>query len=823
MINGKDNKQAFLIHDEVLTYLDLKTRIAHYAALFGSKTNNRIAIFSENRLEWVLAFYACWQTGNVPVPIDYLAGIDDVSFILNDCQPAVVFVSPDRQKVYDESLEQVKYSPEVIVFGRETFSGETNPTISTSQTDVNKTAVIIYTSGTTGSPKGVMLSFQNIIANIEGVTTKVDVLRPTDRYMMLLPLHHVFPLLGTMIIPFYSGATVAFCPSLNADDIIKTLQKHKVTVIIGVPRLYNLIRKGIVDKINQSGAARVLFSLAKKLKSKAFSRKIFKAVHQKFGGSLRVMVAGGAALDPEVAIDYHALGFEILEGYGMTEAAPMITFTRIKRFKPGSAGEVLPGGKIEIRDGEIVYSGPNVMQGYYEREGETNDILRDGWLYTGDLGRLEPDGRLYITGRKKEIIVLSNGKNINPAEIEAKIENSSPYVKEAAVCLQKENLCLVIVPDSAAMRRDGIEDEKEFLKREVLKPYNARAAQSKHIARLLVMQEELPKTRLGKIQRFKLDDYISDSVKTEKRSHEAVDSPELQAIIDFIAQQIGQEVYPDDRLADDLALDSLSRITLIVYLENTFGLNLPEENLTRFERVRDLADHIRAYKTRHKHEIVNWTHILKEKIHFKVPKAGISFNFTNWTYRFLVKSFLRLRVKGLENIPEGPCIIAPNHQSFLDGFVVASAIQRKVMRETYFYAKEKHWKSAFKRFMARKNNVILMDINKDLKLSLQKMAEVLRTNKKLIIFPEGTRTSDGQMGDFKQTFAILACELKVPVIPVAISGSYDALPAGKSFPRLFRKVKVSFLPTVNPENLSYKEVMEKVQALVFGQLNSAKA
>lgn len=137
-------------------------------------------------------FYACWQTGNVPVPIDYLAGIDDVSFILNDCQPAVVFVSPDRQKVFDESLEQVKYSPEVIVFGRETFSGETNPTISTSQTDVNKTAVIIYTSGTTGSPKGVMLSFQNLIANIEGVTTKVDVLRPTDRYMMLLPLHHVF-------------------------------------------------------------------------------------------------------------------------------------------------------------------------------------------------------------------------------------------------------------------------------------------------------------------------------------------------------------------------------------------------------------------------------------------------------------------------------------------------------------------------------------------------------------------------------------------------------------------------------------------------------
>ncbi len=823
MINGKENQQAFLIYDEVLTYLDLKTRIAHYSALFGNKSNNRIAIFSENRLEWVLAFYACWKTGNVPVPIDYLAGIDDVSFILNDCKPAMVFVSSERQKVFTESLLQVNYTPEVVEFGKETFSDSSNISLSMDQPDLNKTAVIIYTCGTTGSPKGVMLSFENLIANIEGVTTKVNLLLPTDRYLMLLPLHHVFPLLGTMIIPFYSGATVAFCPSLNADDIIKTLQRHKVTVIIGVPRLYNLIRKGIVDKINQSGAGRVLFSLAKKIKSKTFSRKLFKVVHQKFGGSLRVMVAGGAALDPDVAIDYHALGFEILEGYGMTEAAPMITFTRLKRFMPGSAGEVLPGGKIEIRDGEIVYSGPNVMQGYYQREGETNDILKDGWLYTGDLGRLGEDGRLYITGRKKEIIVLSNGKNINPAEIEAKIENASPYVKEAAVCLQKESLCLVIVPDSAALRRDGIEDEREFLKREVLKPYNARAAQSKHIARLVVMQEELPKTRLGKIQRFKIEEYISDSVKKEKQTHEAVDSPEMQTIIDFIAQQVGQEVYPDDRLADDLALDSLSRITLIVYLENTFGLKLPEENLSKYERVRDLAEHVRAHKTRHKHEIINWAQILKEKIHFKVPKAGVSFNLTNWTYRFLIKSFLRLRVKGLENIPDGPCIIAPNHQSFLDGFVVASAIQRKVMRDTYFYAKEKHWQSAFKRFMARKNNVILMDINKDLRLSLQKMAEVLRTNKKLVIFPEGTRTSDGQMGDFKQAFAILACELKVPVIPVAISGSYDALPAGKSFPRLFRKVKVSFMPTVNPENLSYNEVMEKVQALVFGQLNNAKA
>ena len=299
------------------------------------------------------------------------------------------------------------------------------------ESNPNDTAVIIYTSGTTGSPKGVMLSYDNLLVNIEAVTTDVNIYTSEDRVMVLLPLHHIFPLMGTMIIPLGVGGTIVLSPSMASEDIMATLQ-HGITIIIGVPRLYNLIRKGIRDKINKSGVAKLLFKIAEKKNSLTFSRKIFGSVQRKFGGKIKYMVCGGAALDKEVCKDYLTLGFEILEGFGMTECAPMITFTRPGRVLPGSAGEPLKTNEVKVIDGEIVNRGRNVMQGYYNRPEETAAILKDGWLYTGDLGHLE-DNRIFITGRKKEIIVLSNGKNINPEEIENKIQSMTEVITEIGV------------------------------------------------------------------------------------------------------------------------------------------------------------------------------------------------------------------------------------------------------------------------------------------------------------------------------------------------------------------------------------------------------
>ena len=248
------------------------------------------------------------------------------------------------------------------------------------------TAVLIYTSGTTGSPKGVMLSYENLKANIEAVSEHVPIFVHEQRLLAILPFHHAFPLQGTLLAPFYVGATVALLDRLTSADIVEALNAYKITLIIGVPRLYQLFHKGLMEKINASPAARALLGISRSVGSLAFGRWVFKRVQQGFGGQIRFFVSGGAKLDEDVGRDLSAMGFEILEGYGMTEAAPMITFTRPGDVEIGSSGRALFCTKVEIRSGEIVASGRNIMQGYWNRAEETAAVLRDGWLYTGDQG-----------------------------------------------------------------------------------------------------------------------------------------------------------------------------------------------------------------------------------------------------------------------------------------------------------------------------------------------------------------------------------------------------------------------------------------------------
>ncbi len=820
MIKGRGEKPALIMQQQTISYAVLNEKINEFSSLLTDFTDCRIAVFSENRPEWVYAFYAIWKNGCVPVPIDFMASVDDIAFILNDCKPKAIFCSNDKLlSVLNKAIEKIDYTPTLFVFDKL----ENNTTTKNSELTIappqENTAAIIYTSGTTGNPKGVMLSFKNLLVNIKAVSEDINIYKEEDITMMLLPLHHIFPLMGTMIIPLYTGATIALSPSLNANDIMQTLQENKVSLIIGVPRLYSIIRKGIIDKINQSAIAKLLFALAKRVNSLSFSKIVFKSVQQKFGGNVKHLVSGGAPLSPEVALDYKALGFDLLEGYGMTETSPIITFTRPGELIAGSPGKALTGVEIKILDGEIVVSGGNVMQGYYKREEETREILKDGWLHTGDLGHVDSKGFLHITGRKKEIIVLSNGKNINPEEIEQKLEKISPVVKESGVFMFNDKLNVVILPDIDLLRKEKIENVELFLRNEVVKPYNDSSSSSKRLMKLNISYEELPKTRLGKLQRFKLVDFAQQEAKKTKKDLQEVEMfKELSTIIGFLKEQIGGDIQAYDRLEDDLGLDSLSRISLIVYLESTFGVKIPEENLSQFETVLKLAEYIRSNKIRITPEIINWTKILKEKVHINLPKAGFSFNVFNFSYKAIFRSMFRLRQEGATNIPKGPCIIAPNHQSVLDGFVIASLLKRKTMRQTYIYAKEKHWQRSWLRFLARKNNIILMDINKDLKLSIQKMAEVLKRGKNLIIFPEGTRSKNGELGEFKKTFAILAKELNVPVVPVSIKGVHKILPVGAKFPRFFRKVSVKFNKPVYPNNNGVDKIVEKVQKILLNQL-----
>jgi len=808
------NKTAMIFKDQEISYDQLIRNVNYFSTLLSSDNLEKVAIFSENRFEWVYALYSAWKKNAIAVPVDYLSSAEDVAFILNDCKPEVIFCTDTTKGVCDKAIEQLNHKIEKINFDEIKIEESTNNQVFP-DTNPNETAVIIYTSGTTGSPKGVMLSYDNLLVNIEAVTTDVNIYTINDRTMVLLPLHHIFPLMGTLVIPLSVGGTIVFSPSLASEDLMATLQ-NKITIILGVPRLYNLIRKSIIDKINASGVAKLLFKIAQKKGSLSFSKKIFGSVQKKFGGHVKFLISGGAALDKEVAKDFLTLGFEILEGFGMTECAPMITFTHPGKVLPGSAGQPLKTNEVKIIDGEIVNRGRNVMQGYYNRPDETAAILKDGWLYTGDLGYLDAQNRIFITGRKKEIIVLSNGKNINPDEVENKILEMSEVITEIGVFEKADMLHAIIYPDYQKAKQLGIDDVEEMIKWQVIDKYNQSVTPYKKVMKFSLTKEPLPRTRLLKLKRFLLPKLEGIS----KEKLETITEPDFQEytlIKEFLQQQKETTVRPSDHLEIDLALDSLDKVNLGVYLETNFGVKFTEAELVGFPNVVMLAESVRDKKTKLSIEAIDWGKIFKEHLDLKLPQSWFTYNFMKNSAKVFLKLYFRLKGEGLENLPEAPFILAPNHQSFFDGLFVAVFLKNKLMKQTYFYAKEKHIKNKLVRFIADKNNVIVMDLN-DLKTSLQKMAEVLKRGKNIIIFPEGTRTQNGEIGDFKKTFAILSRELNIPIVPVAISGAYNALPRGAHFPKPWKKINVKFLKPIMPENRSYDSIKEIVQTEVSEQL-----
>lgn len=818
MLIQNRNKVAFKSKNFSFTYAQILNQINYYSTILSEKKGN-IIIFSENRPEYVFSLYAAWKNNCTVIPVDYLSTPDEFAYILNDSKPGTILTSAERKEAIEKTIELIDYKPEIIYFENTRFTDSRNDTVTGFDVDnYEDIALIIYTSGTTGSPKGVKLSFTNLLSNIQAVSDKVPIYTEGERVLMLLPLHHIFPLMGTVIIPFYAGCTVAMSPSLSSEDIISTLGENSISIIIGVPRLYNTIRKGIMDKIHASKIALLLYKLAARVNSQKFSKTVFKTVHKKFGGSLKYLVSGGAAINKDVVRDFQILGFEVLEGYGMSEAAPMISFTRPGRIRLGAAGEAVPGVSIEIRDGEIVAKGKNIMNGYYNKPEETREVVRDGWLYTGDLGHLDEEGYLYITGRKKDIIILSNGKNINPEEIEIKIEKTSPAVKEAGIFAMNDTLNAVIYPDFTFIKNEPDEDYHDFFRWNVIDVYNNEASSYKKIHGLILVNEELPKTRLGKIKHFELEKF-SVNLKRKRNEEQIENFQEFEILKKFLDDQFEKEVQPSDHIEMDLAIDSLGLVSLSVFVHSTFGLNMKEAEFAKFDSVLKIAEFIREHRTKINVENIQWSDILKVPFNSNIlrPKKGSSV--LRYAIKIFLKSYFRIKAEGLSNLPDSPCIITPNHQSIFDAFFLNAILKNKLMKKTYFYAKEKHFQQGWLKKIADYHNVIVMEKNVDLRLSIQNLAEILKKGRNVVIFPEGTRSADGTLGNFKKTFAILSQELNIPVVPVIIHGSKSALPVGSWFPRPFSKIKIRVLQPVYPLNHSYESLQQTVQRKIELGLN----
>ena len=824
------NKIAIIASKHDVTYGELLQRVAQFARKTPKGKETKTVIFSENREGWAYSFFSVWLNEGIAVPVDASSTASDVAYILNDCRPDAVWVSKEKEPVLREALSMSEAGPSVfIIDDYEGLSIQDEPVTSIlpwsalSEPDNSDTALIIYTSGTTGSPKGVMLSYANLKANVHSVSYDVPIYTERRRALVLLPLHHVLPLMGSLIAPLYMGGGIAICPSLSGPDIMDTLCRGQVGIMIGVPRLWQTLYVGIKKKIDQSPIARMLFALCKAAKSRTLSRIVFSSVRKKMGGHIDYCVSGGAALDKEIGEGLRTLGLDVLEGYGMTETAPIIAFTRPGDIIPGCSGLPLPGVECKLVDGELCVKGPNLMKGYYNRPEETQAVIdSNGYLHTGDLAQFDTVGRVTITGRTKEIIVLSNGKNVQPSEIEYKLEKYDKLVKEAAVVQDGDMLRAIIVPQPAWAATLTDSEVTARLKREVLEPYNMTVSAYKKIMSVLVYRGELPRTRLEKLQRYKLGAILKEEQGARSKEHERVpepDSEEYRLIKNFIESEKGVKVHAADHIETDLALDSLDKVSLQSFIESTFGTSVSVEEMPGFPNVEALARHVSLQKTRIEVEDVDWHQLLNGSVdNLPLPTSGFAHRIVSRLFKGFFCLYNSLKIKGKENIPaKGACIIAPNHQSFADGPLVLSGIPWNEIGEYYFYATEEHVRGERRRKMAAKSNIIVME-RANLKSSILKLAKVLREGHRVIIFPEGARTHDGGTVPFKKTFAILAKELAVPIIPVCIRGAYEALPRGSRFMRP-KHIEVTYLPAINGARskeqgageLSYEELTKQTQ------------
>lgn len=820
------NKEAVFFKGKKYTYKDLIRTSKYFSSLLNIEKEEKAVLFMENRPEFICSFFGMWNCKGIPVNIDAGYKAEELEYVLNDSEPKYIFTSNKNLKTAEEAVKLSGKNIKIInvdeIVVPENFEVDEYVIYSPEPEDIG---VLLYTSGTTGNPKGVMLTFDNLLSNVDAIT-EIKLATPADRVLALLPYHHVLPLSINLLMAIHIGTLVVIIDELSAQAIQEALREYKITIVVGVPRLWEMIHKGIMGKIKADKKALTMFNLCKKLKCEFLSKIIFKKVHEALGGNIRFLVSGGAKIEPSIIEDFKALGIKVLEGYGLTETSPIIAFNRPEDVHIGTVGIAIPGVNVRIaEDGELIVKGRNVMKGYYKKPEATKEAIDDkGWFHTGDLGKIE-DGYISIVGRKKEMIVLSNGKNINPADIENEIFKGTDLICDIAVVEHKNHLLALVYPDFDKVKERKITNITETLKWEIIDSYNVKAPAYRKILEIKIVKEELPKTKLGKLRRFMLKDFIerdeneTTSKETPKENKNEIkkddkeySTREFQALAEYMKREHELEITPDSHIEIDLGLDSLDVVEMNAFIEKTFGFVVNEEEAGGIKVIRDICEYIRAHSHYYTNETVNWKDIFNEKIDYKLPKSSVVGLFRVLTAP-IFKFYLRLSKKGMEKISKEPRIYVINHESFADAFAVGHLFTKEQAKNTYYFAIKKHFGKPIMRYLADRGNIVLVDINKNLKESLQIAAEVLKEGKNLVIFPEGARTRDGEIHEFKKFFAILSKELNIPVTVIGIDGFYKAMPFGSKFPKS-GKVTAEVLGDVCPEENSIDEIVSKCKNMI---------
>lgn len=884
-------------HDQIekCTYGELH-RMAESVGRWITEKNfssgSRLAILADNHPRWVACYLGIIASGCAVVPLDTALHSDQVTKLLKDSGASAVFCDAKHLPVMRPAASELKLG--MVLMDPESMaqpSGERStedhwlgqlPQIFAAGPGNFKPAAakdddlasLLYTSGTTADPKGVMLTHSNFQGEVDAVFNWVD-LGPDDALLGVLPLFHVLAQMANLLLPLVKGSRVVYLETLNTTELLRALSERNITAFAVVPQFFYLIHEKLMQEIAKRGRATqkvfgAMLAVNRTLRKLGINagHVFFRKVHDTLGPKMRYLVTGGSRFDPEIARAFRDLGIDILQAYGLTETTAAVFANSPNDNEIGSVGKALKGVEAKIVDpqpqeegpavGEVALRGALVMKGYWNRPDATSAVLREGWFLTGDLGYFDSHGHLFLTGRKKEVIVLSNGKNVYPEEIEAHYLKS-PYIKEIAVMgLEgkpgegRDRLHAVIVPNFDVLRQRKVVNAKEVIRFDI-EGLSPQIASTKRISSYEIWQDDLPRTTTRKVKRFEVEKRVranngkkladDSDVPAEKPltpdETAWLDKPDVQRglkVLREASSSAPQQMRPTLNLELDLGLDSMQRVEVLSRLEEELGGNVEESQLAEIYTVRDLIDAVLksaatgAGGPGTHPTFAGWTAILSETpddpevLRLAHPSK---LNDTFWyvvsrVIQMIARDRFDLQVSGLEKLPaSGAYIISSNHQSFLDPLILAGVVPQDVFMRTFAVGTSEIFGEGFMRRLARSIKVIVVDPDANLVPAMRAGAFGLRNGGVLILYPEGERSIDGTPKIFKKGAAILSIHMQAPIVPVAIEGFHDAWPRNKAFQKfapLRMKIGDPILPPPESEasEAAYEKLTAELKAKVVG-------
>jgi long-chain acyl-CoA synthetase len=752
----------------------------------GLRKGDRVLLWAENRPEWVVAFWGCLLAGVVVVPIDHRASPDFLHRVRRSVGARLLLTGADVpvEAIATDSADDLPGGVPIQALATLDWTDSREPQpVSAEPDDV---AQIIFTSGATAEPKGVVITHRNILANIVPIQAEVRKYRHYGRpffplrFLNLLPLSHMFGQAMAVFVPPMLPGTTVFMRGVNPADVVWLIRRRRVSVVVSVPKILEVLRDYLVGVVPSAAAA------PPEGEHVTLRWWRYQKVHRLFGPKFWSFVVGAAPLDAALERFWSGLGFLVIQGYGLTETAPIVTLNHPFAVKTGSVGKAIGGVEVRIGPGgEILVRGENVTRGYYNAPTETASAFEDGWLHTGDIGELDASGQLFIRGRKKEVIVTSEGLNVFPDDVE-RVLNQIPGVREsAAVGLSSgrgERVHAVLVLDA------GVDADS------VVRAANGRLADHQKIHRAAVWPgTRLPRTEgTGKLRRREVRQWLE----TGTRPRAVFDSAD--PVESIVSRLTGGRAIDATTTIDELGLSSLERIELAVALEEQFHTSIDEAALARASTVGELQA---LAKDRQAFRRVSSSAGVPAWSRHAIVRAVRRASLAAWILP-LTRFFARIRIEGREHleITEGPVIFAANHQSHLDTPVILAALEGRwryrlapAMAKEFFtphfsrdrFPRRERLTSSLLFYLAVFffNAFPIPQREAGARETLRFAGELVSDGWSLLIFPEGSRTEAGEIGPFRPGVAMMASLLRVPVVPVRLEGVERVLHRSWRIPR----------------------------------------